>query len=144
MKTNIKQLNPAPAEPTQSLAVVTAAIDGEATHVCLHGMETPMEVVGLASHLPPLEAGDTVMVVLVATGAVVSFRLRRPGERPREGFSVKADGSLGVTSAQTISIRTPNAFIELRADGRLRVDGREIYAIADGLHRLQGATIELN
>ncbi|OOG27887.1 hypothetical protein B1C78_02650 [Thioalkalivibrio denitrificans] len=144
MKSAIRQIKPQADAATVTLATVTAAHEGEATAVQPHGTEAPLPVAAHASHVPPLEPGDQVIVASTAEGLVMISRLRRPGERPSQGFSVNEDGSLSVASDRGITIRTARAAIELRADGRLCVDGREIYAVADGLHRLQGATIELN
>lgn len=144
MKTQSKSRVTACPEMGMVFATVTATCNGEATQVLVDGMDSGLAVVGHASHVPELRVGDAVMVLSARQGAVIGFRLRAPGERPQQGFQVNADGSLSVQADAGICIRTPRAAIELRRDGRLCVDGEEIYAIADGLHRLQGARIELN
>jgi len=144
MKTSIKHIKPTQTCGEPVLATVTAAAQGEATQVHIQGMERALPVAAHASHVPALHPGDAVMVLPTDAGVIVALRLRAPGERPQQGFSVNTDGSLSVEGAGTIRISTAGAAIELRQDGRLCVDGKEIYAIADGLHRVQGARIELN
>lgn len=127
------------------LAVVCEAHSGQATFVGeLTDGDDVMKVTGHASEVPPLEVGDRVAILVLDEGAVVTHRLRGNGERPRLGLAANADGSVMLEAARGITIRTTRAQIELRGDGRIVVNGREIYALADGLHRLQGATIELN
>ena len=54
------------------------------------------------------------------------------------------NGQLLFDAPKGLLLRTGDAQIELRPDGTLLLDGREIHAIADGINRLLGARIELN
>lgn len=146
MKPKIKSIQTVAEEPAGSmLATVLDTQDGEALHVTRDDNNAEdIPIVGHASEVPPLQPGDRVVILNTRDGAIVTHRLRSTGERPTTGFNVNKDGSLSVRTSDGITLATDHATIELRADGRVFVDGKEIYAIADGLHRLQGATIELN
>ena len=144
MQNTITQLKPARQANLQYVATVSDMENGEAIAVHVDGFDCDLVVVGHDTNLPPLNIGDHVIVLHTDVGAIVTSRLRQPGEGPTTAFRIREDGSLEVHAQHGIVIRTDTARLEIRQDGRVFVDGKEIYAIADGLHRLQGATIELN
>ncbi|MGD8926181.1 MAG: hypothetical protein PVG20_04995 [Thioalkalispiraceae bacterium] len=126
------------------LAEVVEVEDGEATNIFLPEINREVNVFAHSSSVTVLDVGDTVLVQNVQSHFIVTHRLRRKGEKPQKGFSIKEDGRLEVDSDDGIVIRSNQSRLEIRKDGRIFIDGKEIYAIADGKHRLQGATIELN
>ncbi|HEB58422.1 MAG TPA: hypothetical protein ENJ01_04305 [Gammaproteobacteria bacterium] len=144
MKNNIKPIaqNPQPDTTAPRIAEVAEAENGEALTLLLGGEEFP--VIAHADGVPPLQVGDRVVFLATDDGVIVTHRLRAPGEHPTRGFSVRPDGSLIIDAGEGITLATDHATIQLRADGRIMVDGREIYSVARGLQRLQGATIALN
>ena len=146
MQNSIRNTNPHQAQQFQQICVATVEQSdcGEATHVFVIDLQKVIPVFAHGSEVAQLQDGDKVLVLLVTQGAIVMHRLRKTGERPQQGFSVQTDGRLQLHNKNGITLKTDKAKIEIRADGRLYVDGKEIYAIADGMHRLQGATIELN
>lgn len=95
------------------------------------------------SEVPVLKSGDRVLVQEVAEGLVVTGRLRGKGEGPRP-LPRDDNGRFLLEAAAGIRLQTGEACIELTPDGRIHVDGKEIYSIASGRMRLQGATVELN
>jgi hypothetical protein len=146
MQNSIRKTNSKQAQQTQQIYIATVEQSqlGEATHVFVIEQQQLIPVFAHASEVALLQDGDQVLVLLTAQGAIVMQRLRKQGEQPQLGFSVQADGRLQLHNKNGITLKTDKAKIDIRADGRLYVDGKEIYAIADGKHRLQGATIELN
>ena len=147
MKQNIKPIPAVKDVPAnQDFGEVLEAENGEALTVLVgNGNSVRKAVVTAhASEVPSLQTGDRVVVLNTDENAIITHRLRNPGERPQAGFNVNPDGSLSVRTTGGIVLATDHATIEVRADGSIFVDGKEIYAIADGLQRLQGSTIELN
>jgi len=132
-----------PAVGETCLAEVTAVEAGEALRLQLEAAGA-VRVAGHAAGVEALQAGDRVVAMMVEGGAVVVQRMRRPGERPRAGVRVEEDGSLYLNAPRGFRVESAHATLELRADGRVFIDGKEIYCVARGVNRLQGATIELN
>lgn len=126
------------------MAEVVEVEDGEATNIFLPEIDREVNVYAHSTSVAVLEVGDIVLVQNIQSKYIVTSRLRRKGEVPQQGFSIKEDGSLEVKCADGIVIKSNNSRLEIQKDGRIFIDGKEIYAIADGKHRLQGATIELN
>lgn len=145
MDSKIVNLNPPRNRASRMLlAEVVEVDDGEATNIYLPELNREVNVFAHSSSVPLLVVGDNVLVEQVESQYIVTHRLRVRGERPQQGFSCDASGQLEIESQQGICIRCNGAKIEIQSDGRVRVDGKEIYSIARGKQRLQGATIELN
>lgn len=125
------------------IAEVEAAEGGAALRVILCGQTEPLRVAGHFSAVPPLEAGDKVALLASAEGPLVIGRLRVPGESPPPLLQDR-QGRLLIAAGEGICLQAGESRIELDADGRIRLDGREIASIATGRQRLQGSTIELN
>jgi len=144
MKSKVRQLH------EQRLAVgmvgigeVEAAEGGEALRVILCGETEALSVAGHFSAVPPLRAGDKVALLASAEGPLVIGRLRGTGEGPAPLLQ-DLEGRLLIAAGEGLCLQAGESRIELDADGRIRLDGREITSIATGRQRLQGATIELN
>lgn len=132
---------PAPTD-ARRIARVIRARDGHALQVESGGAEWPV-----AAHLDsvsPLACGDKVLVESVPDGVVILGRLRGADEPPALPVRQDAEGRLLIDHARGVILRARGNAIELRADGAVLVNGNTIQAAARGLHRLQGATIELN
>ncbi len=123
------------------IATVVDTENGEALHVQIAGEQR--SVVGHFGEVPILKTGDRVAVMQIAEGAIVMSRLRRPGEAPCP-LVLDQDGRLEIEAAGGICLKSGESRIEITADGRIWVDGKEIYSICEGRMRLQGSTIELN
>lgn len=131
------------AEAELTTAVVTTAQDGDALAVCCDETGAICEVyahLARASHLRP---GNAVLMYRVKDKAIMIDRFRQEGERPAPGIS-EVDGKLCIEASKSIVLKAGKSRVELTADGRIRVDGQEIYQLADGLLRLRGATLEIN
>ncbi len=131
-----------PEAQYRHLAQVTRASVGEALEVRLDGRSLPV-----SAHLDtvtPLSIGDAVLVEATVDGVVVVGRLRRPGEPPAVPVRVDGEGRLLFDARAGVILRAAGSTLELRPDGAIVLEGRTILARAEGLHRLQGATIELN
>jgi hypothetical protein len=102
-----------------------------------------LDVYGHLSEVPALKAGDRVLVQRTVAGLVVTGRLRAEGEVARP-LVQERNGRLILDAAAGICLQAGDACIELTPDGRIQVDGREIYHIASGRVRLQGSTVEIN
>jgi len=124
------------------IARVIRAGNGHALRVEADGKEWPV-----AAHLDsvsPLACGDQVLVETVAEGVVILGRLRGADEPPALPVRQDAEGRLLIDHERGVILRARGNAIELRADGAVLVNGNTIQAAARRLHRLQGATIELN
>lgn len=133
------------SEVTRSwLAEVIEVEHGEATNIFIPELTREVNVDAHSSSVEYLNVGDTVLVQYIKSKYIITHKLRMNGESPTYAFSINKDGSLEINSEKGIVIRSSESRIEIRKDGRVYIDGKEIYAIADGKHRLQGATIELN
>jgi hypothetical protein len=90
-------------------------------------------------------------VVLCSDGErIVTGVVRAPGApelAPVEpaGRTVEVDGERVLLSAEReIELRCGKASIRLTADGKIVVRGAELLQVSSGLHRLQGAAVEIN
>ena len=125
------------------IATVKSVQQYEAVSVAIPGEPGELPIVAHLSDVPPLRAGDTIVVLGTDQGLVVSGRLRKESESPFDGVSCK-DGKLQLQAGKSICIKSGHAMIELTASGKIKIDGKSIYSLSEGRHRLQGSTIELN
>ncbi len=123
------------------IAAVVATQDGQAQKVERSGEQ--LSVIGHFEAVAILKPGDQVAVMPAEGGVIVMARLRSPGEKPNP-LVLDQDGRLEIEAAGGICLKSGESRIEITADGRIWVDGREIYHISEGRLRLQGSTIELN
>jgi hypothetical protein len=140
MKSNIHALFES-APDNAGVATVTSTLDGQATVVDLGGTLCP--VTDHLSQVETLKAGDRVLTIRTATGMIVAGRLRAWDEAPAPRLE-EQDGRLLVEAAQSVRLQAGQNWIEVHADGRIELDGRQITGLAEGRLRLQGSTIELN
>jgi len=131
------------AENLNSLATVVLARNHEAVLVTLPDSGQQHEIIAHLNNVPPLQEGDQVLVLSTKQGLVVTGSIRSESESPLDGLSYK-DGKLNLRAGKSIKIQSGPAIIELTASGKIKIDGKNIYSISEGRHRLQGATIELN
>ncbi len=127
-----------------SLAEVIEVENAEATNIYLPNLNKEVNVYAHSASVPALTVGDMVLVECLESLYIVTHRLRSNDEAPQQGFSLNQDGSLQVKNAEGILIQSNASKIEIQKDGRIMVDGKEIYSIADGLLLLQGALIKAN
>ena len=126
------------------IATVLHVQSGEATEIILHGVNEIIPVIAHSAEVSFIRENDHVLVLSTSTGAIITHRLRKPGEQPQRGFNIRKDGILELENAEGIVIKVNDAYISIDKTGRIFVDGKEIYSFAIGVNRLQGATIELN
>jgi len=105
--------------------------------------EKYIEITAHLNNVPPLKVGDQVLVTATAKDYIVTGRLRTEEESPLDGLTY-SDGKLNLCAGKGIKIQSGDATIELTAQGKIKIDGKNIYSISEGRHRLQGSTIELN
>jgi len=97
-----------------------------------------------ASSVPSLFVGDKVIVQFISGYLIIIDKIRNSEEKPTVGFDVNNDGSLSLYSTADITLKTENATIEILKNGKILIDGNEIYSISHGINRMQGTSIELN
>ncbi|VAW76164.1 hypothetical protein MNBD_GAMMA12-1835 [hydrothermal vent metagenome] len=131
------------SENANSLATVESVKNYEAIMVSLLDSADQHKVIAHLNNVPPLEVGDQILVVATVQGMVVTGRIRQQSESAVDGLTYK-DGKLNLRAGKSIKIQSGPAFIELSASGKIKVDGKSIYSISEGRHRIQGGTIELN
>ena len=142
----IHRLHPLPAPERRAdfptfLATVAEVDNGAARLVSAGGEPEP--VLGHISSVPALQVNDRVLAKRVSEGVVIVGRMRRAGEAPQASV-VEEGGQVRIEAGRSLTLRSGLSCVELTADGRISVDGREVYSFADGRMVLQGATIELN
>lgn len=144
MPTKVTRLYP-PQDPNglTRIATVVEVANGEALSVMLPGELEPSMVSGHFSEVPVLKTGDRVALMQTAGGPVIMSRLRARGET-QQPLVLNDAGKLTVEAPGGICLKSGESRIEITADGRIWVDGKEIYSISSGRMRLQGSTIELN
>lgn len=135
-------INAPVADSSNAIATVEAVDQYEATLVKTSNCNTS-QVVAHLNNVPPLSVGDKVLVIATPQGIVVTGRLRSKSESPLEGL-IYQDGKLCLRAGKSVKIQSGHAQIELTATGKIKIDGKNIYSISEGRHRLQGSTIELN
>ena len=128
-------------ELNANIAIVMDTIAEEAISVDING--NTVDVVAHLQNVPPLAPKDRVLIVATSEGYVVTGLLRKVDEPAYQGVLQK-DGAISINAKNGITIETGDARIELTAKGKINVDGKNIYTISEGLHRIQGAKIELN
>lgn len=147
MSSNLHSIRPNPTSPTGQggLAVVTRATLGEAEEVRLEfGPGEHYRVIAHDANVSKLAIDDRVLVQLVEGGAVVTHRLRAPGESVPAQLTRNEEGVTRLDAPEGLVLDTGTCRLELKADGRILIDGHEVRTHAEGLHCLTGARIELN
>ncbi len=137
----IKTIHPATSE-NRYLARVETAQQGEAGHVLYDGVR--LQVIAHLDTVTWLTPGDRVFIEIIDEGAVILGRLRAPTEQPAAVVHIDTEKRLVLNCAGGVILHATDNTIELRKDGTILIDGKTIQSRADGQHRLQGATIELN
>lgn len=93
--------------------------------------------------LPMLASGQQVLVLETGEGVGILGCWQPANEMTKAQIEIQ-DGRLHINATESIILNSGNSSIEIRADGKIRVDGKDIYSIAEGPLRLQGSIIELN
>ncbi len=104
---------------------------------------TPFPVAGHLSQVESLKEGDRILTICTATGIIVAGRLRAGNEAAAPRLE-EQDGRLLVEASKSVRLQAGENWIEVHADGRIELDGRQITGLAEGCVRLQGSTIEFN
>lgn len=141
MPSKIHPLFPSVANDQIAVAIVVEARNGQATMV--HRGNTPGPVAGHLSQVEPLKTGDRVLTVRTDMGLIVAGRLRGPDESCAPRIE-EMDGCLLLKGTHSVRLQAGENRIEVHADGRIELDGRQISGMAEGRLRLQGSSIELN
>ncbi|BAU58584.1 hypothetical protein LRD18_01980 [Halorhodospira halochloris] len=138
---------------TTAIAQVAQAAEGRAVTIYLlipSGI-VELPVIAHARDLSPLSPGDSVVVLLddkkleQSTGGWVIHALADKAEVPRLGLECRADGSFLFCAEQgDVRIEANGSMLELRADGRIQVDGDTVHTHANGENRITGRRIALN
>lgn len=93
--------------------------------------------------LPKLENGQQVLVLETEQGAGILGCWQSVGENEKAEIDVK-NGRLRIEASESVVLKSGESNIEIHKNGKIRVDGKDIYNIAEGPLRLQGSVIELN
>jgi hypothetical protein len=141
MKANIIELFQTTTPDTTGIATVTTVKAGHAVEIELEGAFCP--VAGHLSQVEALKVGDRVLILQIPMGMVIAGRLRSPTEIPAPRLEAQ-DGRLIIEAAQSVRLQAGQSTIEVHADGRIQIDGRQITGQATGLIGLHSPTIELN
>lgn len=141
MKSNIYELFQSAPTDNTAIATVLEVENGQATVVDQNG--APFPVAGHLSQVEALKEGDRILTICTATGIIVAGRLRAGNEAAAPRLE-KQDGRLLVEASKSVRLQAGENWIEVHADGRIELDGRQITGLAEGCVRLQGSTIEFN
>ncbi|MGB3225928.1 MAG: hypothetical protein WBB23_24280 [Desulforhopalus sp.] len=141
MKANIIQLFQTTTPDTTGIATVTTVKDGHAVEIDFEGVCCP--VAGHLSQVEALKVGDQVLILKVTMGLVIAGRLRSPTEIPAPRLEAQK-GRLIFEAAQSVCLQAGQSMIEVHADGRIQIDGRQITGQATGNIGLHSPIIKLN
>lgn len=140
MTSKIHPLFPCAANGTTAIAIVLEARHGQATVVTLDG--TPCPVAGHLSQVEALQIGDRVLTIRTDTGIIVAGRLRVPGRTCAPRIE-EQDGFLIVEATRGVRLKAGENRIEVHADGRIELNGKQVAVMATDRARILGQTIEL-
>lgn len=93
--------------------------------------------------VPKLKVGQQVLVLETEQGIGILGCWQSAGEQTKAHIDLE-NGNLQLGATESITLKTGASSIEVHANGKIRVDGKDIYSIAEGPLRLQGSIIELN
>ncbi len=124
--------------------IVASVLNGEASLLkTIEGIEYENKFIH-ASSVPNLSVNDSVIVQNISGLFIITDKLRNLGERPTSGFDINEDGSLSLYSDVSIVLKTLNAKVDILENGKIMIDGNEVYSLSKGINRIQGTSIELN
>ena len=127
-------------EVMAQLATVEAGAVGELTLRLQDSGErvTPVDAI---RNLPPLQAGDTVLVQPTLQGWVITAQLSGLDASP---FQFIDSGALCLRCDKGLQLQVGDAFIAITPEGCITVDGKEIHTLASGLQRIMGGLVQIN
>lgn len=143
MNNNVTRLYPDQNQIQGQTGVATVLATENGAAIKVENAGEQLKVVGHFSEVPLLQSGDRVAVMQAEDGVIIMARLRNPGEMPSP-LVLDQNGRLEIEANGGICLKSGESRIEITGDGRIWVDGEEIYTISTGRMRLQGSTIELN
>lgn len=138
----VRSLAASVSGPFQIVEVLGAQA-GAATRVRDPATGGCVQVTGHLDSAAALEPGDLACVAATAQGVVVLGRLRSATEAPA-ALPREAGGRVEIAAHHSVLIRAGASRIEIRADGSIRLDGREVHQVAEGRLSLLAATVEIN
>ncbi len=141
MKANIIELFQTTTPDTTGIATVTTVKDGHAVEIDFEGVCCP--VAGHLSQVEALKVGDRVLILKVTMGLVIAGRLRSPTAIPAPRLEAQK-GRLILEAAQSVCLQAGQSMIEVHADGRIQIYGRQITGQATGNIGLHSPIIKLN
>ncbi len=141
MKANIIELFQTTTHDTTGIGTVTTVKNGHAAEIDFEGTCCP--VAGHLSQVEALKVGDLVLILQVSMGLVIAGRLRSPKEPPAPRLESQ-DGRLIIEAAESVRLQAGQNMIEVHADGRIQIDGKQITGQATGRIGLHSPIIELN
>ena len=98
-----------------------------------------------AEHLGNLSNGDRVTGILQTAGtAVITSRLISPGQPVQKALGSTQHEMLVLDVPQGVVLKAGDALIELRPDGTIVLNGKNIHSEASGLNQISGARLNLN
>lgn len=108
----------------------------------------------VSPQLLTLSAGQTVLVVIDPTGAMpplITAAWPMPGEMQEQPWAFNSNtGELQLRAsrlsleADTLMLRSGDAYLQLNADSTVELRGEQITSAAIETHRIEGGSIELN
>ncbi len=125
------------------IMTVNKVLNGEAESLIMDN-GTDINSFVHASTVPFLNVNDKVIVQEISGSFIITDKLRTADEGPKVGFEVSEDGSLSLFSDVSIILKTSNAKIDITPQGKIIINGNEVYSISNGVNRIQGTSIELN
>lgn len=152
MKNSLHEINNIPVSTLEKSQVMTVSgvHNGEAIvltsddGIVLSNKNSTTTCFNHASSVPVLSIGDKVIIQEISNILILTDKLRASDELPSVGFEFNNDGSLNLFSDGNIKLNTANAKIDILSNGKILIDGNEVYSLSNGVNRIQGTSIELN
>lgn len=108
-------------------AEVLETENSEATNIYLPALNREVNVYQHSDSVPPLHVGDHVLVECIDSRYIITHRLRTQKHSPQHSFMLKNDGMLAIKTLDGIRVQTSSLSVEVSKDGRIVVNGEEIY-----------------
>ncbi len=124
-------------------AIVVDERDGIALSVQLDGEDEARDVAARLDTVCRVCVGDGVLVQLDRDAVVVVGRLARDGDST-PAWVRESDGVIHLYGERGVTLRAGESLIELGADGRIRINGRDVDAKARDSLSLSADKLKMN
>jgi hypothetical protein len=141
----------------QQQAATVLAVQGPTCVLALGGQDvdpttpTATTIAAIATHIPGLQPGQQVLATQAEPGGWLVIAAWPMAGQPGPYRFDPATGTLHVEAPRLqlagvaqVELRCGDALVRLSLDGKVHILGAEVLSSAEGTHRIEGASIDLN